>query len=173
MNETQPKEETQPVVPEVPAKVEEQKQVSVEEPQHTTSVRYGGFWIRLGAAMIDGILLSIILTPVLSIFFSSSGSSDYTTFDTTSNIRNIISILYFVLITGFLGTTIGKMACGLKVVDEHGNKPAWGTVVLREVVGKFVSAIGILLGYVWVAFDPEKQGWHDKIAKTHVVYKNK
>ena len=44
-----------------------------------------------------------------------------------------------------------------------------GYAVLREIVGKFVSAIAFFLGFLWIGWDGRKQGWHDKIAGTHVV----
>ena len=58
---------------------------------------------------------------------------------------------------------------GLKVIDETGSNIGYGKSFLREIVGKIVSGLVFNLGYVWVAFDDKKQGWHDKIAGTYVV----
>ena len=144
--------------------------------------KYAGFWVRLLALIIDGLLLSLILMPILKAVFPSdvvsssymaSGAAGFSTNlgGTAGTLYSILSMLYFVVMTVMFGGTLGKMAMKIKVVDENGANIGWGAGVLREVVGKFISAIVIGLGYLWVAFDAKKQGWHDKIAKTYVVYK--
>jgi len=44
------------------------------------------------------------------------------------------------------------------------------TIIIRDVVGKFISAAVLLIGYIWMLFDKNSQTWHDKIAGTYVVY---
>lgn len=67
------------------------------------------------------------------------------------------------------GQTIGKKAMGLKVVNaETGALLDTGGAVMRYV-GYMVSAIPIYLGFLWVIWDPQHDGWHDKIAKTKVI----
>ena len=65
------------------------------------------------------------------------------------------------------------MAVGVQVVKQDGEIPRIGTALLREVIGKFISWIVLLIGYIWVAFNKDKQGWHDKIASTYVVRKQR
>ena len=72
-------------------------------------------------------------------------------------------------IEGIKGQTLGKMALGIKVIKRNGQALGLGQAALREVVGKFVSFIALCLGFLWVAWDPKKQGWHDKIAGTEVI----
>ena len=81
----------------------------------------------------------------------------------------IITPLYYVVLTGTRGQTLGKMALGIKVVNRNGDVPGLGYAALREVVGKFISFIALLLGFLSIAWDPKKQGWHDKIAGTWVI----
>ena len=83
----------------------------------------------------------------------------------------VLPVLYYVLLTGLRGQTVGKMALGIRVVRSDGQVPGLGYAVLREVVGKFVSVIALFLGFLWIAWDRERQGWHDMIAGTHVVRK--
>jgi uncharacterized RDD family membrane protein YckC len=65
--------------------------------------------------------------------------------------------------------TPGKMAIGARVVDATtGGAPSTRQLVIRYL-GYYVSTIPLLLGLIWVAFDPRKQGWHDKLAGTVVV----
>src|SRR6185295_11519659 len=66
------------------------------------------------------------------------------------------------------GTTIGGIICGLKVVRLDTRELDWPTAIVRTL-GCFLSAAAAGLGFFWVAFDDEKQSWHDKIAGTTVV----
>ncbi|MBI4337857.1 MAG: RDD family protein [Chloroflexi bacterium] len=86
-----------------------------------------------------------------------------------SLLRLVGGPVYYVLMTGLRGQTLGKMALGIKVVDERGQVPGVGRAALREVIGKFLSALALGLGFLWIAWDGKKQGWHDKIATTFVV----
>jgi uncharacterized RDD family membrane protein YckC len=79
------------------------------------------------------------------------------------------ALVYLVLMTGLKGQTLGKMAVGIRVVREDGSVPGLGYAALREVVGKFASTIALFLGFLWIARDPEKRGWHDHIAGTRVI----
>lgn len=98
-------------------------------------------------------------------FLTYSGSENL-----AGNLLRIgLSLAYYVLTTWQSGSTLGKRIMKIKVVTQNGSKATLTTVLLREVVGKFVSTIVIGLGYLWVLFDAKKQGWHDKIAKTIVV----
>jgi uncharacterized RDD family membrane protein YckC len=69
----------------------------------------------------------------------------------------------------YCGATPGKIAVGVKIVDAAtGGPPTLGRLVLR-FLAYFVSAFPLYLGFLWVAFDRRKQGWHDKIARTVVI----
>ena len=81
----------------------------------------------------------------------------------------LIHGLYWVLLTGLAGATLGKLALGLRVVDEAGGRPGLARAFMREVPGKFVSKSALFLGYFWVLKDGRKQAWHDKIAGTYVL----
>ena len=66
------------------------------------------------------------------------------------------------------GTTIGGIICSLKVVRLDDRPLDWGVAVVRTL-GGFLSLFVAGLGFIWVAFDDEKQSWHDKIAGTTIV----
>ena len=120
------------------------------------AVEYAGFWIRLVASIIDLVIVLIGLA-LLSVLAPDSLTG------------LALSALYYVLLTGLRGQTVGKMTLGIRVVRADGRLPGLGYAALREVVGKFVSAIALFLGFLWIAWDREKQGWHDKIAGTRVI----
>jgi uncharacterized RDD family membrane protein YckC len=131
------------------------------------AVEYMGFWIRFGAAIIDGIIVSII-SSMLSVFqlFNIFG---YWHFFLPAFFWFPIPWLYHWLFIGLKGQTLGKMAVGIKVVNTKGSGPGLGTAALREIPGKLLSSIAIYLGFLWIIWDGKKQGWHDKIASTYVV----
>ena len=120
------------------------------------TTEYAGFWIRLLAAIIDGAILS-------------AGTAFLIFVDPTPISGLLVGLAYGVLFVGLKGQTPGKMALELKIIRPGYDVPGIGTALMREVVGKFVSYITLLIGFIWVAFDPQKQGLHDKIAGTYVV----
>lgn len=81
----------------------------------------------------------------------------------------VFSIAYYVAAWAKSGQTLGKGLVGLKVVGHDGKPPTGGKAFLRYV-GYLISGLILSLGFLWVAFDRKRQGWHDKIAGTYVVY---
>ncbi len=134
------------------------------------------FAYRLLAFIIDMIVLLIVVKIIFGVF-GLRGSplirEFVPSFSSPSAIVAMATIwLYNVLMIKFYGATIGKMAIGLKVVsalDVNVKELDWQTVVLREIVGKLISALTGGLGFLWVSWDSKKQGFHDKIAGTVVV----
>ena len=131
-----------------------------------TAVEYMGFWIRVPAALIDGILLAVVNFLV----GLALGTGD-NPFGVIVNLA--ITWTYHVAFVATKGQTIGKMLLGIQVVDSRGNIPGIGAVLLRETVGKFLSTIAVFIGYLWVVWDKEKRGWHDHIGGTYVVRKQR
>ncbi len=84
----------------------------------------------------------------------------------------LIIIAYIIFVISMIttrGQSPGKFALNLKIVRTDGRSLGLGGVLLREAVGKFVSGLFIYLGYIWIFLDDKRQGWHDKMAGTHVV----
>lgn len=69
------------------------------------------------------------------------------------------------------GATPGKMLLNIKIVDQHTFEYPTSQQCIIRFLGYFVSFFGVLLGFFWIAIDPKKQGWHDKMAKTVVIKK--
>ena len=126
------------------------------------AVEYAGFWIRFGAAIIDCVLVLVVLVFLVL-------GRGLILFRFPFPIFWFVPVLYYWLFTGLKGQTPGKMAVGIKVVDNQGKVPGLGIAALREVIGKIVSSIALCIGYLWIAWDKEKRGWHDRIASTHVI----
>lgn len=150
--------------------------------------RYGGFWRRAAAFLIDqiilyGIYLAFFLIGVLSFasghltrgdLFSAGAASFAGSWFMTAywGAVVVVNALYFTFFVGVKGQTPGKMILGLKVVPADNGIMTFGTAFLRWV-GYIVSSLFFYLGFFWIAFDFRKQGWHDKIAGTLVVRENK
>jgi uncharacterized RDD family membrane protein YckC len=117
------------------------------------------FWQRLGAYLIDNILLFI---PYV-ILFMISPALGYAG-------GLAIYLVYFSYFEGGpSGQTLGKRALGIRVIDYRTGGPiGFGRGAIRYI-GKLLSGLVILLGYLWMIWDREKQTWHDKIATTVVV----
>ena len=115
-----------------------------------------GFWIRVAAALLDAILVGM-LTGLLSTIWHDLGSAFLLWF-----------AAYHVAMWASKGTTIGGIICGLKVVRIDDRPLDWGVAVVRAL-GAFLSFVVAGLGFIWVAFDDDKQAWHDKIAGTTIV----
>ena len=81
----------------------------------------------------------------------------------------IVSVLYFVGYWAKSGQTIGKSMLGIKIVGADGSGISLGKALLRYI-GYLISGLVLSLGFLWLAFDRKRQGWHDKIAGTYVIY---
>lgn len=146
-----------------------------------STVKKGGFWIRLGAYIIDGIILNVlasILTfiGVIALGLGPSGLEGIEELESGGVLSFILPLYIFMIILniayytyfhGSTGQTLGKMVCRLKVVRLSGEPLGYGKAFLRWI-GYIPSSI-FLLGFLWVAWDKHKQAWHDKIAGTCVI----
>jgi uncharacterized RDD family membrane protein YckC len=108
-----------------------------------------GFWERMGAGFLDIVLVLITLAWI-------------------GPICMVISIAYFAAFWAWKGTTIGGMVLNLQVVRTNGQPMTLPTALVRGFAALF-SAVVCFMGFFWIGWDRDKQGWHDKIAGTVVV----
>ncbi|HYX01902.1 MAG TPA: RDD family protein [Reyranella sp.] len=139
-------------------------------PSGTAQVAYGGFWIRLVAYIIDGIILGIVGYVVALIFGIPLVPADPQTYDPTLNIVSfVIGWLYFaVMESSPRGATLGKMAMGLRVVTSDGQRLSFLNATGRYFA-KIISAIILFIGFIMIGFTDKKRGLHDMIAGTLVI----
>lgn len=135
-----------------------------------------GFWLRAVAALIDILLVSLAQTVLGALLSwaakSALGPGPETThllFLTLGLFNLALWQTYKVFFVGYCGQTPGKMALRLQVVHSHGDALGFGRAFVREVIGKFISGLLFGLGFVIVAFDRNKQGFHDRLAATVVI----
>lgn len=136
-------------------------------------LEYVGFWARVGASLIDTVLMGIIIWPILTAYYGETywtsesiiqGPMDFL----LSWVLPAVAVIVFWVVKQ---ATPGKMAVSAKIVDaKTGNTASTGQLIGRYLA-YYVSLIPFGLGFIWVAFDERKQGWHDKLAGTVVVRK--
>jgi uncharacterized RDD family membrane protein YckC len=83
-----------------------------------------------------------------------------------SSLFGLTYFLFFWVMTGF---TPGKGLLGLRIVRTDGRPVKLGAALLR-LAGYLLSALGLFVGFVWIMVDRRRQGWHDKLARTVVIY---
>lgn len=137
------------------------------------NVKYAGFWIRFCATMIDSLIISLILLPVL---YGVYGDNYFTNTNLIKGpIDFILSYIVPVIATialwmKFKGTP-GKTMLGLHIVDFKTGEALNIKQSIIRYLGYFVMSLPLCLGFIFIAFDKHKRGWHDKMAGSAVVYK--
>jgi uncharacterized RDD family membrane protein YckC len=140
---------------------------------------YGGFWIRVLAAIIDAIIVRVVVSPI-HLLFGGLGLAGM-----MGGIHHPAGLALlgggvtaiFVLFGSWLyeafmesssyQATLGKMIFGMKVTDLSGNRISFERATGRHFA-KWLSTIILFIGYIMVAFTERKQGLHDILAGTLV-----
>ena len=142
---------------------------------NTGALNYAGFWIRVGAKFLDGLILGIIFVPPLIYFVIKGADNPQSgTFQILQLLFQLLftaaNICYQIFFLGKYGATLGKRACGLRVVTAEGGKISYGRATGRAFA-EILSGMICYIGYLIVAFDDQKRALHDHICSTRVVYK--
>lgn len=128
----------------------------------TMSVKIG-FWTRFIAFIIDAIVVGIVSSILAGIVVGDD-------IGRRSGFNTLVGLAYWLYFWSSYGggQTLGMRALNIKVVKTDGSQLDLLAAFIRYV-GLLLSIIVLFIGLIWVAFDPNKQGWHDKIANTYVV----
>ena len=143
-------------------------------------MRKAGLFALLFAFIIDGFILSglssfisFIIIILADIDLSLSNDLLSVVSSTASSLLAITIVLLELLYFGFLwsihGSTFGMSLLHIKVVRKDGSYPGFLRAGLRGTFGYWVSGLIFGLGFIWAAFDSERQAWHDKIFDTFVI----
>ena len=155
--------------------------------------RYGGFWIRFGARFIDGLVLMVpilifaaVLIPNLIRARSQGGnptSAPNPAFAVFGTIAFFLGFFlaagcYEILMLKYRSATLGKIACGLKVIRSDGRSLSWGVCFGRFVMWNVVTSgipylnfLLMLASSIMLGVDDEKRALHDRVCDTRVIYK--
>jgi uncharacterized RDD family membrane protein YckC len=151
--------------------------------------QYSGFMSRLFAFILDVVIISLVdvliyllVSAVLHQFtgFSLFACPSQESFTFKVMICRVAGWGYSVFLAGFplvyllffwilVGQTVGDYALGIRVVRMNGSRMKLVTVALR-ILGYFVCFFSLGLGFLWILIDDRRQGWHDKLAGTCVIY---
>jgi uncharacterized RDD family membrane protein YckC len=151
---------------------------------------YGDFVSRSFAFMLDAAIISISFAFIIWLVNVTATTMQFRTVVgfTLSNYPKILYFLdqisvpqtmaalalvytlaYFIFFWSLTGQTLGKALLGLRVVAKNGKRMmVWHSII--RLMGYFVSIVTLFLGFVWVIFDERRQGLHDKLAGTYVIY---
>jgi uncharacterized RDD family membrane protein YckC len=142
-------------------------------------LRYAGFGIRTAAYLLDGIIIFIVVLLVSPALGGFTRATTTTINDLSVNTTEVnpavelfellLGALYFVGFWSFNTRTPGMIPFHLRVLRAVDGRPIGVGLALVRYIGLLISFFVILLGVIWVAIDPRKQGWHDKMAGSFVV----
>jgi uncharacterized RDD family membrane protein YckC len=150
-----------------------------------------GWWRRAGALIIDGIVVSLIAGIFFAVFAAFAGAG-FLVGDTTGYIAAVLAILGWgicVLIAALVyaplmmartnGKTLGRMACGIRVVRPNGQPISFGYATVREVLVKwllfgviansFTFGLAALVDYLWPLWDEENRALHDFVVNSRTI----
>ena len=152
-----------------------ENQDNVQTKTEALKIPVVGFGRRLAAALIDGLII-LFFTFGISLgiivlwgYLSTYGRNEPPPVDRVMVICGLIfSFLYFVGFWSKSGQTFAKSVLGITVVGSDGKPLSVGKAILRYF-GYIISAIPLSLGFLWIAFDKKRQGWHDKIASSYAI----
>lgn len=148
---------------------------------NTDNIVYAGFFVRLAAYLTDMAIVSaallVIRLPVLFTTIINSENFLVRDFIFQYSIADILfyglTVTYFVILTYFTGSTLGKKLFNIKVVSAEGRNFTFFEILYRETVGRFLAKIIIFIGYFMAGLDRQKRGLHDILSDTYVVYCHK
>ena len=148
-----------------------------------SELSYVGFWARFLSFVVDSAWAMILIALIVGVGLSAPEIDLKEATDPDRAVGVLLQLLprlgldllligvAFVLFWMFRSATPGKMLVSAVIVDAKTlGKPSTGQLIGRYLA-YYVSTLPLCLGFLWVAFDKRKQGWHDKIAGTLVIKK--
>jgi uncharacterized RDD family membrane protein YckC len=156
-----------PPLPEIPPTTESVSPEALPEEPYIAPIEqvYAGFWIRLCAKLIDGLVLQIALRGLaIALQVNLSENTGFSIF-----VGGVIGATYNIFFNGKFGATPGKMVFRIRIVTADGSPLGFPRAVARYFA-EFLSAVIFLIGYIMVAFDSHKRALHDMICDTRVIH---
>lgn len=140
--------------------------------------RYAGFWRRLAAALLDAALVLTLTAPLLYLIY---GHAYFQWLFTESDIlqiygawdlilARIMPVVILLICWQRMGATPGKMLMSCRIIDSETKQLPRATKAVTRLLCYFASSLPFNIGFFWIGWDKQKQGFHDKMAKTLVLY---
>jgi uncharacterized RDD family membrane protein YckC len=163
--------------------------VQYAAPQYQGSQpRYAGFWIRFVARLLDGLIVGIPFGILFGVFAVAGGVFANNSSSSSQDSQNaaaaavfgggflllyllalVLQVGYWIYFWGTSGATLGMRLLHLRVVDADTGGPIGYARATVRFLMSIVNSWACYIGWIWVAFDPRKQGWHDKVANSVVL----
>jgi len=145
----------------------------------TQPLQYAGFWRRLAAVLLDSLLVLTLTAPVLYLIY---GHNYFFWLVTKVDLLNVFGVWDFILTRALpllallffwqrLGATPGKLLMHCRIVDSQRLTPPDRLQSSIRLLAYVVSSLPLYLGFFWIGWDRQKQGFHDKLARTVVLHK--
>ena len=153
-------------------------------PDSSTSVednsKFATVGVRIGAALIDGVLSVIVFFIVIAIF----GTTDTSDSGFETVLAIVVVVAAYTAMIATKGGTPGKLMLGLRITMEDGvtTPPGGSKAIIRNIpglvgiiplLGQLISLGFVIMSLIWVSGDNERRSAYDRIAGTRVVYANK
>ncbi|WP_304544561.1 RDD family protein [Sulfurimonas microaerophilic] len=133
--------------------------------------KFIGFGKRLGAFMIDAIIIFVVWQFLMGLLFGLGLRGEETIGKVVVIVYSLIYFSYFIFLeSSKKQATLGKRIFKIKVVNHEGERLSIANSAGRNF-GRILSGLILGIGYLMVLFTPKKQALHDKLAKTYVVGK--
>ncbi len=138
--------------------------------------QYAGIVSRTAAFVLDAALVALAWTVTLFVVsvvmavldIDVSGWGDLGRVLAAGASTASVFLVYYTAFLFLFGKTPGMLVLGIRVVQADGHPPRLLRAALRTLAFGLSSVL--MLGFVWVAIDNRRQAWHDKVARTFVVY---
>lgn len=150
---------------------------------------YAGFVSRLIAFMVDILIISgtiVIVTSLYGLIIQFFGLNEifavagikaelfgiglaYVLAGIAAISSTMFVVAYFVFFWVMTGQTPGKALMGLRIICLDGKHLSLARAT-RRYLAYWVSAVPFFFGFLWILLDEQRQGWHDEIAGTYVIY---
>ena len=126
---------------------------------------------RLAAYVLDLLVPVVVLSFIMlaTAIGTPTGSNDGSAGGVLLAFLMLVAFVVWAVVLFSRGTTPGKNALGMRVIKEDGGHAGFLTMLVRELIGKPISGVIFSLGFLWILFDRDNQGWHDKLVSTYVV----
>ena len=147
--------------------------------------RYAGFGIRFGARFIDGLVQGVVILVVALLMLPGlfragvrgANPAVFGAFFSLILVSLLIGAFYEILMLKYRSATLGKMACGLRVIRADGGELGWGVCIGRFFMWNvvcssipYVNWVLMIASAIMVGTDAERRGLHDRVCGTRVVY---
>jgi uncharacterized RDD family membrane protein YckC len=163
--------------------------VSYAPPQtYVAQTTYAGFWIRVVARLVDAVILGVPFGVLIGVLAVGSGAIAGNASSSNQNVQGagaavlggtfillylvilVVTIGYWIYFWGTTGSTLAMRLLRLRIVDANTGGPIGMARAAVRFLMSIVNTWACYIGWIWVAFDPRKQGWHDKAANSVVIH---